>query len=339
MSGPAPFSLPIPTASGPLTPPHKEADVNRKYAWAIAVLTTVVLVPAAAPAAQAPLIKLAPITILNGTATVAVTIGPQPSAVVLNVNGKPLGINSAGVFAGTIDLKGANTIALALSRPATGVVVTFRIPILGRTMIRGDVLAGLLNTGLSILQPVAKPGQPVTVNGSFLDGSQLVSLDVNGVDALGMLQGSTFEVPLPADTGQVQVSAGGANGTTEVINAPVFRPFSTSTVSASSAVGLRIANIRYVRKGVRRTHRIRMIVTVRDVRGRLVRGATIRVTAKGHKLIRRPRATRSGVKGRATIGLRLKASAYGKRLVTVTVAKTPHAKAKKRSAVRVPAKH
>jgi hypothetical protein len=176
------------------------------------------------------------------------------------------------------------------------------------------------------------------VNGSFLDGSQLVSLNVNGVDALSLVQGDTFTVPLPGDTGQVQVDASGANGTSEVINAPVFRPFSTNTVSARNAVGIRIAKIRYIRKGVARTHRIRMIVTVRDQRGRLIRGATIRVTAKGHKLARRPKATRSGSKGRATIALRVKPSAYGKRLVTVTVAKTPHAKARKRSSVRVPAK-
>jgi hypothetical protein len=82
-----------------------------------------------------------------------------------------------------------------------------------------------------------------------------------------------------------------------------------------------------------------MIVTVRDRQGRLIRGATIRVAAKGHKLAKRPRATRSGRKGRATVFLRLRASAYGKRIVTVTLAKTPRAKARKTSAVRVPAKH
>ena len=313
--------------------------MNRKYAWAIAVLTTVVLIPAAAPAASAPLIRLAPITVLNGTAAISGMVGPQPSAVLLTVNGQPLGINSSGVFAGTIDLKGANTIVLAISRPATGVVVTFRIPILGRTVIPGDVLTGLINGGVSILQPIAKPGQPVTVKGSLLDGSQLVSLDVDGIDALSLVQGGTFIVPLPADTGQVQVVAGGANGTSEVVNAPVFRPFSTSTVSARNAVGIRIAKIRYIRKGAVHTRRIRMIVTVRDQRGRLIRGATIRVTAKGHKLTRRPKAARSGSRGRATIALRVNRSAYGKRLVTFTVAKTPHAKARKRSAVRIPAKH
>jgi hypothetical protein len=205
-------------------------------------------------------------------------------------------------------------------------------------VIPGSVIDPLTQAGLSVAQPVARPGQPVTVSGSLADGSQLTGLSVNGIDATSAVQGETFTVQLPADTGQVQVKANGASGTTETIDAPVLRPFSTSTVSAGNALGIRIVKIRYVRKGALRTHRIRMIVTVRDRRGLLVRGATIRVTAKGHKLAKRPRATRSGAKGRATIALRLRPSAYGKRLVTVTLAKTPRAKARKTSAVRVPSR-
>jgi hypothetical protein len=304
----------------------------------LAALATLAFVPASAPA-NTPLITLGPITVLNGTAVVAGSIGSEVSGVKLSVNGHPLGIKTSGAFAGVVDLNGADTIVLALSRPATGVVVKLRIPLLGRTTIPGSVLDSLLQAGISILQPVAKPGQPVVVNGSVGDLSQLVGLTVNGVDAMSLLQGGTFSVPLPANTGQVQVDASGANGTTETIDTPVFRPFSTTTVSAGSAVGIRITKIRYIRKGAVRTHRIRMIVTVRDRRGRLIRGATIRVTAKGHKLAKRPRATRSGARGRATIPLRLRTSAYGKRLITVTLAKTPRAKAHKTSAVRVPAKH
>lgn len=311
---------------------------NTLRAAAIAVLATLALVPAAAPA-PTPLVTLGPITVLNGTAVVAGTLGPQASGVVLTVNGRPVSIKASGAFAGTIDLKGADTIVLALSRPATGVVIKLRIPLLGRTVIPGSVLDALMRAGISILQPVVKPGQPVVVNGSVSDGSQLVALTVNGVDVMTLLHGGSFTVPLPGDTGQVQVDASGANGTTETINAPVFRPFSTSTVSARNALGIRIAKIRYIRKGALRTHRMRMIVTVRDVRGRLIRGAIIRVTAKGHKLAKRPRATRSGPRGRATIGLRLRGSAYGKRLVTVTLAKTPRAKAHKTTSVRVPARH
>jgi hypothetical protein len=258
----------------------------------------------------------------------------------VTVNGQPLAVNTSGTFAGTTNLNGAQAIALGISQPATAVATHYQIPLQGQTMVPGSVIDSLTQAGLSVLQPTVTPGQPVTVSGSLADGSRLVGLGVNGVDALGQAQqGGSFTVQLPGNTGQVQVTATGANGTSEVIDTPVFRPFSTSTVSARDAVGIRVAKIRYIRKGVLRTHRIRMVVTLRDARGRLIRGATIRVTAKGHKLARRPQATRSGSRGRATIALRVKPSAYGKRLVTVTVARTPHATARKRSSVRVPAKH
>ena len=311
--------------------------MSRKYLWAITVLTPVVLVPAASPAGQ-PLVTLGTITVANGTTAGRGRLGSQAAGSKVTLNGQPLAVNTSGTFGGTADLNGAQAIDLGISKPAAG-AGHFQIPVQGRSVIWGSVIDPLTQAGLSLLQPTVTPGQPVTVSGSVADGRGLAALDVNGVNALGQAkQGGSFTVELPGDTGEVQVRATGFNGTSEVINAPVFRPFSTSTVSARDAVGIRIVKIRYVRKGAVRVHRIRMIVTVRDRRGRLIRGATIRVTAKGHKLAKRPRATRSGAKGRATIALRLRSSAYGKRLVTVTVAKTPRAKARKTSSVRVPAK-
>jgi hypothetical protein len=312
--------------------------VSIRRRWAIAVLTILVLVPAASPARQ-PLVTLGTITVANGTVAVSGTLGSQEAGSQVTVNGQPLGVNTSGAFAGTATLNGAEAIDLGISNPATGVATHFQIPVQGQTLIPGSVIDSLTQAGLSVLQPTVKPGQPVTVTGSLADGSRLVGLSVDGVDALGQAQqGGSFTVKLPGGTGQVQVNASGVNGTTEVINAPVFRPFSTSTVSARDAIGIRIAKIRYIRKGVLRTRRIRMIVTVRDQRGRLIHGATIRITAEGHKLARRPRATRSGSRGRATIALQVSRTAFGRHLVTVTVARTPHAKVQKRSSVRVPAK-
>jgi hypothetical protein len=309
------------------------------YACAIVTLATLALVPAAAPANQ-PLLTLGSITVANGTATATGSVGSEASGSTLTLNGQPMFVNAAGAFAGTADLNGSDTVDLGLSQASNGVDTHFKVPILGQTVIPESALDPLMQAGLSVVQPVAKPGQPVTVTGSVADGTQLIGLNVNGVDALGLAQqGGSFTLPLPGDTGQVQVTASGVNGTLETINAPVFKPFSTATVSARDAIGIRIVKIRYVRKGVLRTHRIRMIVTVRDARGRLIRGATIRVTAKGHKLANRPRGARSGARGNATIALRIRLSAYGKRLVTVTLARTPRAKARKTTSVRVPAKH
>lgn len=313
--------------------------MSRKYGWALVVLTILVLVPAASTASQ-PLVTLGTITIANGTTAVTGTLGSQAAGSQVTVNGQPLAVNTGGTFAGTANLNGAEAIDLAISNPASGVATHFQIPVQGQTAIAGSVIDSLTQASLSVLQPTVRPGQPVTVSGSLADGSGLAGLTVNGVDALGQArQRGGFTVQLPGDTGKVQVRASGLNGTTEVIDAPVFRPFSAATVSAGDAIGIRIVKISYIRKGAVRTHRIRMIVTVRDARGRLIRGATIRVTAKGHKLARRPRAARSGARGRATIALRFRQTAFGKRLVTVTLARTPHANARKTSSVRIPPKH
>ena len=52
-----------------------------------------------------------------------------------------------------------------------------------------------------------------------------------------------------------------------------------ATVDAKDAVGVRFARIAFYTKGVRRDHRVRMIVTVRDLRGSLVKGATVSVSS------------------------------------------------------------
>jgi hypothetical protein len=95
--------------------------------------------------------------------------------------------------------------------------------------------------------------------------------------------------------------------------------------------------VRYYKQAALRTHRLRMIVTLRDRRGLLVRGAKITVrSTKAGRLVRKPRTSLSGRKGQATFVLRLRAAAFGKRLVVVTLAKTPRAKVSRKTAVLVP---
>jgi hypothetical protein len=82
---------------------------------------------------------------------------------------------------------------------------------------------------------------------------------------------------------------------------------------------------------------MRMVVTVRDRRGLLIRGAKITVrSTKARRLSNRPTMHLSGRKGQATFTLRLRKAAFGKRLIVVTVAKTPKAKASKKTSVSVP---
>jgi hypothetical protein len=313
-----------------ITPPRKLLSPTCFCALVVSA-AALMLAPGATPAPP-PLLTLGPITIADGTATLAGTIGPQVTGATLTVNGQPLGVDAAGHFTAVVDLNGAAVLDIRITRPADAGFIGFRIPLTGLGVIPGSVIDALVNAGLSVLPPISKGGT-VTVTGSVLDLSQLATLTVNGMDVLRLLRnGSTFTVQLPGTTKIVTVLATDPKGVSQTIGLAV----GPATVAAGNAAGLRIAKIRYVKKGVLRTHRVRLIVTVKDTRGLLVKGATIVVRAKGHRLAKRPRTVHSGVKGRATIALRLRPSAFGKRLVTITAARTPNAKARKRTATLVP---
>jgi hypothetical protein len=310
------------------------------YLCALGVLAAMLAVAPKATPARAPLISLGPITVANGTAVLAGTLGPELSGAVLVVNGQPVGVDAAGTFAATVNLHGATALQLAITRPS-GQTIQVQIPLPVMGVVPGSVLDSLLAAGLQILPPVGGGSQPVTVSGSVLDKGQLIGLTINGLAALGLLgPDGSFHLTLPPTTATVSVTATGKNGTSQTIVQQVSQPVTNQTVVlARDAVGLKIASIRYIRKGVLRTHRIRLVVTLKDARGLLVRGATIRVQGRGRKLAKRPRVTHTGPRGRATVFLRLRKSAYGKRLFTTTMAKTPTAKARRTTSVPVPRRH
>ena len=299
---------------------------------AVAVSAAALALSGSAAPARSPLLALGPITIANGTATLEGTLGPQASGATLTVNGQPLGVDAAGHFAGSVDLNDAAMLDLELTRAAHALAIGFRIPVVGAGVIPGSVLDALTNAGVSIVR-IVRVGATVTVSGSVLDPAQLGVLTVNGIDVLRLLslQG-TFTIQLPGTTRIVMILATDPTGVSETMVLAV----APQAVAASHAAGLRIAKIRYVKNGVRRSHRVRLVVTLKDTRGLLVQGATIVVRAKGHRLAKRPRTVLSGPKGRATIPLRLRASAFGKRLVTITSARTPSAKARKKTATLIP---
>jgi hypothetical protein len=299
---------------------------------AIAASAALLVLAPGATTAQSPILALGPITIANGVATLEGTLGPQASGAAVSVNGQPLGVDAFGAFAGVVDLKGAAAIRLELTHVPGALAVAFRIPVSGAGVIAGSVLDALTNAGVSITRVVVRGGG-VTVSGSVLDLSQLSGLRVNGIDVLRLLGSRmSFILHLPGTTKIVTVVATDTQGVSQSTELAV----GSTAVAAQQAVGLRIAKIRYVKKGVLRTRRIRVIVSVKDARGLLVRGATIVVRAKGRRLARKPRTAHTGAKGRATVALRLRPSAFGKRLVTVTAARTPSAKARKTTATLVP---
>jgi hypothetical protein len=111
------------------------------------------------------------------------------------------------------------------------------------------------------------------------------------------------------------------------------------TVEASQAVGVRIARVRYFTRGVRRTKRLRVVVTVKDRRGFLVRNASVSVrSVKPRWILRNPKAKRTTGFGQASFVLTAGQRAFGKRLKLVILAKTPQAKHRKAGSVRLPSR-
>jgi hypothetical protein len=308
----------------------------------VALAVALAVVPYAVPASTPPLVQLGPIAVADGTAVLAGTLSPQAAGSTLTVNGHPLSVDASGAFAGSVDLNGSGSIALQLSDPVGGQTV-FTIPLtlagLGGVIPTG-VLDSVQQAGVSLLGPIAgDDGSPLTLAGSVLDKTQLAGLTANGMDILGALgSDGSFSVQLPGTTKVVTLAATDTHGTTETIVSSVgHQTLSSSTTAAASAMGVRIVKVRFYKQNVRSRHFMRMVVTVKDRRGLLIRGAklSVRSTRPG-RLSQRPKMHLSGRKGRATFTLRLGKAAFGKRLVVVTLAKTPKAKATKRSAVVVP---
>jgi hypothetical protein len=306
----------------------------------VATALALAVVPRATPA-PTPLLDLGPITVANDTAVLTGTVGSQAAGSTLTVNGQPLAVDASGHFAGTVSVAGAGSLELVLTSPAGETRTQFTIPLSESLLsvggvIPGDVLDSLLRAGVTLLKPLGGGNVPLTVAGSVLDKRRLAGLTINGIDVLGVLgQGGAFSLKLAGTTRTISVTATDTHGVSQTT---VTRsPLTLGRVSAANAVGVRITGIRYVTRGVLRTHRVRMIVTVTDSRGVPIQGAKISVRGtKARPLARRPQVAISGPKGRATVTLLLRRAALGKRLVTITVAKTPSATARKTTSVRIP---
>jgi hypothetical protein len=312
--------------------------------WGLLVLAIALAVVPYATPASTPLVQLGPITVANGTVVLTGTVGSQAAGSTLTVNGQPLAIDATGAFAGAVDLNGAGSISLALSNPAGDQQTMFTIPLtlagLGG-VIPNDVLDSIQQAGVSLLTPIVGNGQdPLTVAGSVLQGDQLAGLTANGKDILGALgQDGSFSIQLPGTTKVVTLTATDTHGTSQTIVSGVARKelAAGTTVAAASAVGIRIMTVRFYKQNALRKHLVRMVITVKDRRGLLIRGAKISVrSTKAGRLSHRPKLHLSGPKGRATFTLQLRRAAFGKRLIVVTVAKTPSAKATKKSSVSLP---
>ena len=309
-----------------------------------------------APAASGELLKtpitLGPTTVLNGIATVTGKVnGTAPASATVSINGAPVGVAANGSFAAVVDVAGRSSLELQVTDPASGETSVVSIPLNTNVIGLGgvippDVLGSIERAAISVLEPVGGfkilDGEPISVGGSVLDREQLAGLTVNGRDVLGTLgAGQSFSIPIPGTSRTIRIVATDTRGVSTTTTYPVTHQATAGaagrTVAAANAVGVRVAGVRYLTKGFRKTKRVRMFVTVKDNLGRLVQGATVQVRgAPATRLVRRPKVKRTGKLGGTSFLLTPRAKAYGKRLFTVTLAKTPTAKAQRKTSVRVP---
>jgi hypothetical protein len=111
----------------------------------------------------------------------------------------------------------------------------------------------------------------------------------------------------------------------------------SSTVTAASAVGLRIASVRVTKRGMTKTRSFSVVVTVSDRFNRSVRYAFIalgcRHAARGVAGCKQ--SSFSNARGRATFRLRLGKHVHAHRLSISLTARTPKARAQKLVTVRL----
>lgn len=333
--------------------------VSRGFIALAAAVFALMLVPDV----RAAEIQLGPVSVLNGTATLSGNVGTAPAAdLQLTVNGTPVGVDANGRFAGTVDLAGKSALNLTLKNPVNGETAVLKIPINASTLgadglIKPDVLKSLVDAGINLIRPAdgfkILDGQPLVVGGSVLDKDKLASLTVNGVDVLKTLRSDgSFAQPVSGSSKEVTVTATDRQGVSQTSSfstvgvSSVINTSSGQSVSAQGANGVRITKVRYITKNVHRTGRVTMIVTVKDRRGLLVRGAKVRIrgVAKTNFLTLKGAQTKTTSKiGQATFSFKLNEivrsrKSVGKRFVIASIASTPTANTSLVTSFRVPVK-
>jgi hypothetical protein len=334
-------------------------NTRRIRNWLVLALALATLVLAFARPANAevigPVINLGPTAVVNGLATVSGTVGEPMSGASLSVNGQPLAINSAGQFNGVVNLAGQSSLDLAVTNPLTGEVTRTTIPLTSNIigpggLVSPTVLSALGQAAAEITKPVGGfeilDELPLTIGGTVLDKDKLASMTVNGMDVLGQLEpGGTFAIPIPGTSREITIMMTDKQGVTNTTTYPVTRETSViqtplgPSVSAAGALGIKITSVQYFTKIVRSKKRFRVVVTVKDKRGYRIRDATVTLKSQRPRLtIGKTRTKSSNKVGQVSFVMRVRPTALGKRVFVLANARTPSAKAKRKTVVRLPQK-
>jgi hypothetical protein len=293
------------------------------------------------------------VTVEDGVAMVTGVVDAE----LVEVNGVLVSVGENGAFSAPIDLSAEALVFEILESPSEIVTISIPTNVLLATGGEG-VLNHLAAAGISVTTPVEGfqviDGQMPLVEGRVLNPSELSALRVNGVDVLGRLgEDGLFSIGLGSSSNSttretVTVIATDRQGVSQTSTFRTTRVTSTiatragTSVSAAGAQGIVIARIAVDKRFLKSAKFVGLVVTVKDRRGYLIRGASLRLGAKPSKHMANG-ALRAGFTnrvGKAQFGFRLRASALagpGPKLLTIaTRAATPKSSAATKVTLRLP---
>ncbi|HYI74573.1 MAG TPA: hypothetical protein VEW90_04815 [Gaiellaceae bacterium] len=325
-----------------------------RLAIVLATLAVALAGSNAASAVSAPVV-IDTVTVENGVATVTGAVDAE----LIEVNGEVVDVDSDGTFRALVDVSEELLEIELLESPAE--LVTIRIPLDVLLQTGGEgVLNDLVDAGISIDVPSEGfrivDGEMPLVEGRVLNDSNLELLEVNGVDVLSRTgQHGLFSINLGSSSSSssretVTVVVSDRRGVSQTSTFTATRVKSTiatragTSVSAAGARGIVIARIALDKRLLTTPKKqLHVLVTVKDRRGYLIRGASLRLRALPSKnvangMVRAGFTNRFGkAQFRYTVRANATTGAPAKWLTVATRAATPKASASKRVQLRLPA--
>lgn len=168
------------------------------------------------------------------------------------------------------------------------------------------------------------------------DQSSAVDPSSQSTDGAATVNSGTCTSGTSASTSTGSTGSGSTRSTARAGSA---KTGAAAWVSSSEAVGLRIVRVRQVTTGVSVTKRFRVLVTLRDLRGRYVRHAIVSVgrVPGASNTVSGVHSTFTNKVGRASIRVPVTRSMLGARLFLKIGARTPSSRSVVLRSVRLPA--
>ena len=182
--------------------------------------------------------------------------------------------------------------------------------------------------------PVSDPTGAVTGSGAAGSGGQTDACVNDASCQFGAPNGSQAGGSAPSNGAQ---SGGSAPAGSPTRSGAVAGVATTGTVTARDARGITIAHVRYVRSALRSARRLRVLVMVRDVDGRLIQDAivSLRPLPGATQTLPGSRATFTNRRGEASFSVRVAKRMLDRQLRFLIGARTPTATALRLASIRL----